>query len=302
MRNKRFFSALLAVVLAFSALSSGVMAAEGGRKLGPKNPPSSSEGDTKDAGSSKKPASKKKAEAKKDPTDSMSVTDYMLDIEARYYVTIVLPENLIPEMRPYLKNIDVAFSRIGAPMVRMISQSYEQNSGSRIQLNFQYFTRTMVMGAFEFASGTMYLFVPYPGVDMPDVEGGYAAVHTVLHEFGHAFHYYVAGGDNFGTVQNAWMAFNGGLGYSGSAYSNANPNASVFPSAYGASQYGEDFAEVFAGMLGTTSPVAKSMRATIAGSSRTTGIERKCRYMEQLISQYSDVNGTAMKNLASVFG
>lgn len=302
MKNKRIFSALLAAVLAFSALSSGVMAAEGGRKLGPKKS-ASSESDTQDTSSSKKPASSKKnSTTKKNATDSMSITDYMLDIEARYYVTIILPENLIPEMRPYLKNIDAAFSRIGAPMVRMISQSLEQKNGTRIQLSFQYFTRTMVMGAFEFATSTMYLFVPYPGVDMPDVEGGYAAMHTVLHEFGHAFHYFVADGDNFTAVKNAWTTFNSGLGYTDSSYGTINPNESVFPSAYGASEYAEDFAEIFAGMLGTTSPVAESMRETIDGSPQTTGIERKCRYIELLISQYPDVSGTAMKNLASVYG
>lgn len=177
-----------------------------------------------------------------------------LALEEKYAITINYStywdgETDVAVIQPEtLDTLDTALSYVSTYVVRQVSSYYQQNTGKRLRITYRCqdlsgsVTNEYTVAGFDPDLALIEIYIPQPGTDA-QMNGDSPL--SLLHEFGHAVHIMMMRRYGSDKMQQEWESINGGYRYSESNIAQ-NPNEKVFMSAYAATSYMEDFAEVFA--------------------------------------------------------
>ena len=149
-----------------------------------------------------------------------------------------------------LHTLDTVLGYLTPGVVRELSDYWEKRNGRRITVSFVYSPFQIhaaviggeVLGSFNPGNSVIELYIPSFGENV--FISGESPL-TILHEFGHAFHFMAM--DLFGEeeLQTQWEALNNGIPYT-SNIDSEEYDSFTFVSVYSLFSYEEDFAEVFA--------------------------------------------------------
>ena len=234
----------------------------------------------------------------------VSVSEYAALLERKYGITITYDiQNGKPAITvSSLETLDKSLSNMTETLVRQVSAYYEKINGKKIDITYITTDGRYVldggdlMAAFEQKTSKIYIFMPsHGGEALISGENPIAFVH----EFGHAFHAMAQTLYGRSRMLEEWTAFNKGHRYNRRlAY--ANPDDTVFVSAYSTYSFEEDFAEVFAHVFVRNAP-GTGFRNRLSQNSVPTGLGQKVAYMERMIKLVLKDTDEAISNYRRIY-
>ena len=234
----------------------------------------------------------------------VSVPEYAALLEKKYGITITYDVN---NGKPAITNnslqtLDKSLSNMTDTLVRQVSAYYEQRNGRKLDVTYITSYDTYVLGgailqaAFEERTSRIYIFVPSHGGKA--ILSGESPV-AFVHEFGHAFHMMAQRVYGRDKMLGEWSAFNKGHRYN-QRMAHANPDDTVFVSAYSIYSFEEDFAEVFAHTFVRNAP-GTGFKHKLSHNSAPTGLGQKVAYMEQMIKLVLKDTDKAIGNFRRIY-
>lgn len=228
-----------------------------------------------------------------------------LTLEQKYGVNIrydVDPDGTASIGTGSLATLDKTLEQITPQVVSQVSAHYQKTRGKALTFSFVYSPFQQmgfgfdVLGSFEYATATIELYIPSYGRDVAMTGDGPL---TIAHEFGHAFHAMAAPQYGEQQLEREWLACNGGVPYNG-PYFVPDYNETAFASSYGATNYDEDFAELFAHLF-VRGKDGMGMGALLQRGGQSTALGKKAALVEKLLGLYIGNAQTAAANLRKVY-
>lgn len=196
-----------------------------------------------------------------------------------------------------MATLDMALEMVSAPVVRQVSAYYKEKLGKPLSYAFRYNpyydpdSNLEILGSFDIESASIELYIPSASKGV--FTTGDSPM-TIVHEFAHALHFMLMDKTDAAQMEREWTALNGGVGYNTGFLAYAY-NKLVFISSYGATDYREDFAEVFSQSLVRGRDGMGFYYKLQTGDERTP-LGKKVDYLTALMPRYFADSGTVVTN------
>ncbi|MFV0401005.1 MAG: hypothetical protein ACK5LX_10360 [Oscillospiraceae bacterium] len=200
-----------------------------------------------------------------------------------------------------LDNLNNALDFIGAPVVSEVSNYLKSTFGRRLTFIYTYVpsdlqdSNLMALARFTAEQSTIEIFIPGPNSGM--TMSGNSPV-AIVHEFGHAFHYYFSSSHGYSRFKQEWIALNGEYTYSMST--TRNPSKYTFVSLYASMDIDEDFADTFAYALTSNRAGLGIAGYFTAPGGAKSNLGKKVDYVENMLSRYTKDPSIALKSIATM--
>ncbi|MGI6404613.1 MAG: hypothetical protein ACOX0K_10500 [Oscillospiraceae bacterium] len=234
-------------------------------------------------------------------------------LEEKYGITILYPtetgENsrqlatIVPET---LRTLDEALDTVTPRLVRKVSAYYYELNKRRLTFEYVYADMRgpysekpqpeVQVGGFNRHTSRIRLYIPF--WEEQGVATGDNPL-TILHEFGHAFHFMLTDRYGYISMERRWLGL-----MEGNFFAPESVDKKVFITEYAATQYDEDFAETFAHAfacnragLGISHRLSRKMGRTTV----TTPLGKKVAYIERLLKITMPDNLEMLDNFRLVY-
>lgn len=226
------------------------------------------------------------------------------EIEAKYGINIEYPTDsngLAIVTQNSLITLDDSLNNVTAGVVRQVSSYYAEKNGKK--LTFSYVRdpsygsgNEVVLAGFDSERSLIELYIPRSNTGT--LATGENPI-TIVHEFGHAFHFMYTDKYGMDKMRSEWTAYNGGAAYKPANIVD-NPNTKVFVTGYAATMFEEDVAETFAHVF-VRNQAGQGFSNLLTSNGAQTGLGKKVAYVEKMLTAYLQDTATAVANYRRIY-
>lgn len=188
-----------------------------------------------------------------------------------------------------LNTLDKALATVTPAAIKQISSYYQKRTGNKLTISFvrPQNSSTAELGSFSSSKALIKLYIPASSSSMAST--GESPV-RIIHEIAHAI--YVMYTNKYGesSIKSQWTKLNGKYSYKASNIKQ-NPSSNIFVSAYAATSFQEDIAE----MIGHGFIRYNAGQGFYQGGANTT-LRKKAALVEKILSSTLNNSSTVIKN------
>lgn len=234
-----------------------------------------------------------------------AIAEKAAELEGKYGVGIVYKTNNNGQATITMNSLDTldrALENVTPVVVKQVSSYYKKVNGQRITFSYVRSSSNLtgsaeaVLAGFDNTTSLIELYIPGSSADV--IATGENPI-SIVHEFGHAFHFMCA--DLYGSakLKTDWMQFNGKIDYH-PLNIQENPNSRVFVTGYAATMYEEDVAETFAHAF-VRNQAGLGFKNKLSTDGKQTALGKKVAFVENLIATYVNEPEQALENYRQIY-